>query len=145
MIDPDEFFMREALKEAQKAAHSGEVPVGAVLVLGDRIVARSHNQTEMLRDVTAHAEMLAITGVMADEGIKFLEQYTLYVTLEPCCMCAGALRWSRLGRLVYGATDEKAGYQCFSASILHPKTKVTSGVLADTSKELLQEFFRKRR
>ncbi len=141
----DDEFMTEALKEAKKAFDKGEVPIGAVLVEKGRIVARAHNQTEMLRDVTAHAEMIAVTALSASEGIKFLEDYTLYVTLEPCVMCAGALRWARIGRLVYGASDSKGGFTSFSDHILHPKTTVSKGVKETEAIELLQLFFRKRR
>jgi len=138
-------FMREALREAQRASDAGEVPVGAVIVCANRILARAHNLTETLCDVTAHAEMQAITAASAALGGKFLSECTLYVTLEPCPMCAGALYWAQLGRLVYGTADPKRGYSLLASSLLHPLTEVTTGVLAEESAGMLQKFFRDRR
>ena len=141
----DEHFMREALKEAKKAFELGEVPVGAVITAGDRIIARAHNLTERLNDVTAHAEMQCITAAANAVGGKYLQDCAIYVSLEPCSMCAAALGWSQVGKLVFGATDEKKGYRLFSDKVLHPKTKVSQGLLADESAALLREFFRSRR
>lgn len=141
-------FMEAALREAEMAAREDEVPVGAVITVGNRIIARGHNQTETLNDVTAHAEMIAITAAANALGGKYLPQCTLYVTVEPCPMCAGALGWSQIGRIVYGASDSKRGYRCFCSdtrSPLHPKTIVTTGVLADEASELMSGFFRKKR
>jgi tRNA(adenine34) deaminase len=131
IIFDDEYFMREALKEAMKGAENEEVPVGAVVVCGDMIIARAHNLTEKLNDVTAHAEMQAFTAASEFLGGKYLEECTLYVTLEPCHMCAGAAFWTRISRLVYGATDEKRGYSLTGQHLLHPKTRVTRGILQD--------------
>jgi tRNA(adenine34) deaminase len=140
MID-DEYFMREALKEAQRAFEAGEIPVGAVVVCEGRVVARGHNDTERLLDVTAHAEMIALTAACNFMGSKYLPDCTLYVTLEPCPMCAGALSWAQLGRLVYGAADEKRGFMRFGKAMLHPKTRVMEGVLGEPCSSLLREFF----
>ncbi len=140
--------MRQALIEAEEAMRHDEVPVGAVIVAGDRVIARSHNLTETLTDVTAHAEIMAITAASEALGGKYLPQCTLYVTVEPCPMCAGALGWSQIGRIVYGASDEKRGFSRFCAeglSPLHPKTIVTPGVMADEAAELMKDFFRKKR
>ena len=145
IIFDDEYFMREALKEAEKALELDEVPVGAVIVSGERIIARTHNLTEQLNDVTAHAEMQAFTSASEYLGGKFLEECTLYVTLEPCVMCAGAAFWTRITRLVYGADDEKRGYSLVGHRILHPKTMVTGGVLKDECSSLLTSFFEKKR
>lgn len=141
----DERFMRAALSEAQAAFDDGEVPVGAVVVCRDRIIARARNLTELLHDVTAHAEMQAITSASNTLGGKYLKDCTLYVTVEPCVMCAGALGWSQLSRLVYGAEDEKRGYTRFAPRALHPKTEVTAGVLADECAALMTRFFQPRR
>lgn len=141
----DEFFMREAFKLATKAGEAGEIPVGAVVVCRQRIIAKGCNQTEALRDVTAHAELLALTAASEHLGAKFLKDCTLYVTLEPCPMCAGALYWAQLGRLVYGATDEKRGYTRVGGPLLHPKTNVTGGVLGDECAELVRSFFQRLR
>lgn len=141
----DNYFMKSALREAQKAFDEDEVPVGAVIVCQDKIIARAHNMVESLNDVTAHAEMLAITAATNSLGGKYLNDCTLYVTVEPCTMCAGAIGWSQLGRLVYGAADDKRGYSLIAPKALHPKTKVTSGVMADESTELMKEFFRRKR
>jgi tRNA(adenine34) deaminase len=137
----DEYFMREALKEAQKAYDDGEVPVGAVVVSKNKIIARAHNQTERLTDATAHAEMLAITSATNHLGAKYLTDCTLFVTLEPCVMCAGALNWSQVSRVVYGASDELRGFSLVGTSLLHPKTKIEKGVKAAESKILLEKFF----
>lgn len=145
IIFDDEYYMREALKEANKALDLDEVPVGAVVVCGDKIVARAHNLTEQLNDVTAHAEMQAFTAASEYLGGKFLEDCVLYVTLEPCVMCAGASFWTRISRLVYGATDEKRGYSLSGQEILHSKTLVTHGVLQDECSRILKEFFEMKR
>jgi len=144
-IYSDEYFMNEALKEAIKAREEQEIPVGAVIVADKRIIARAHNQTEILQDVTAHAEMLAITAAANSIGAKYLNQCTLFVTLEPCTMCASASAWAQLGRIVYGAKDPKAGYGRIIQDILHPKTKTKSGVLKKECTELLSDFFSQRR
>mgnify|MGYP003498753944 FL=1 len=141
----DMLYMKQALAEAQKAYGRGEVPVGAVVVCKDRIIARSHNLTETLNDVTAHAEMQAITAAANYLGGKYLSDCTLYVTVEPCVMCAGAIAWSQLGRLVFGAADEKRGYQKFAPQSLHPKTDVVQGVMEDECARLMKEFFQRRR
>ena len=141
----DMLYMKQALAEAQKAYDRGEVPVGAVVVCKDHIVARSHNLTETLNDVTAHAEMQAITAAANYLGGKYLSDCTLYVTVEPCVMCAGAIAWSQLGRLVFGAADEKRGYQKFAPQSLHPKTDVVQGVMEDECARLMKEFFQRRR
>lgn len=138
----DEYFMREALKEAQNALDIGEVPVGAVVVVKNRIIARAHNQTEKLTDATAHAEMLATTAAANYLGSKYLNECTLYVTLEPCVMCGGALAWVQLGKLVYGASDIQRGYGLIRQPVLHPKTEVVSGVFADEAKALIDHFFK---
>lgn len=140
MLD-DEYFMRQALQEAHKAFDKGEVPVGAVVVSNQRIISRAHNLTEMLTDVTAHAEMQAITAAANVMGGKYLTDCTLYVTVEPCPMCAGALRWAQISRVVYGAPDEKRGYSCISSRLLHPKTTVTPGIMADDCADLMKLFF----
>lgn len=140
-----EYFMREALKEAQKALELGEVPVGAVVVCQNKIIARAHNQTEKLTDATAHAEMLAVTSASNFLGSKYLSECTLYVTLEPCVMCAGALHWVQLQKLVYGASDEQRGYSLAKSPLLHPRTEVVKGVKADESKTLLMQFFKRLR
>lgn len=141
----DKFYMKQALAEAERAAERGEVPVGAVVVCRDRIIARAHNLTETLNDVTAHAEMQAITAAANALGAKYLNDCTLYVTVEPCVMCAGAIAWAQTGRLVFGASDEKRGYQRYAPDALHPKTVVVSGILADECAVLMKEFFKKRR
>lgn len=138
---PDEYFMEIALMLAEEAAQDGEVPVGAVVICRNRIIGRGRNQTETLTDVTAHAEMLAITAAAQSLGGKYLTECTLYVTLEPCVMCAGALFWAQIGRLVIGADDPKRGYGRLSPSPLHPKTRLETGVLADESRALLARFF----
>ena len=141
----DSYYMKQALLEAQKAADRGEVPVGAVVVCKGRIVARAHNLTETLNDVTAHAEMQAITAAASTLGGKYLNECTLYVTVEPCVMCAGAIAWAQTGRLVFGAEDEKRGYQRYAPLALHPKTEVVKGVLADECAVLMKSFFAARR
>lgn len=141
----DEYYMRQALQEARVAFSEGEVPVGAVVVCQERIIARAHNQTERLTDVTAHAEMLALTSASNYLGGKYLTECTLYVTVEPCVMCAGALGWAQISRIVYGAEDEKRGFQRFAPAALHPKTDVVAGVLADECAALMKEFFQMRR
>jgi tRNA(adenine34) deaminase len=140
-----EYFMNEALKEARKAFDKDEVPIGAVVVCNDTIIARGHNLTETLHDVTAHAEMQAITASSEYLGGKYLDQCTLYVTLEPCPMCAGALFWAQLGHLIYGAPDEKRGFIKLNSNILHPKTKITNGVLQNESSQLIKTFFANKR
>lgn len=141
----DNHFMKCALCEAQKAFDKDEVPIGAVIVCRDTIIARAHNLVEQLNDVTAHAEMQAITAAASTLGGKYLNDCTLYVTVEPCPMCAGAIGWSQLGRVVYGAPDPKRGYTLLTPGVLHPKTTVTSGVLADEATTLIQSFFKKKR
>ena len=141
----DERYMRKALEEARRAFDADEIPVGAVVVCGDQIIARGHNLTEMLHDVTAHAEMQAITAAAEHLGGKYLDVCTLYVTVEPCIMCAGAIGWSQLGRLVYGASDPKRGYSFFAPKALHPKTKVVSGVLEEECAKLMKDFFQRKR
>ena len=140
MLD-DEYFMRQALQEAHVAFDMGEVPVGAVIVSNQRIIARAHNLTETLTDVTAHAEMQAITSAANVMGGKYLTDCTLYVTVEPCPMCAGALRWAQISRIVYGAPDEKRGYSRVSTHLLHPKTTVITGIMADDCADLMKLFF----
>jgi tRNA(adenine34) deaminase len=137
--------MSLALKQAERALEEDEIPVGAVVVCQGKIVAKAYNQTEMLTDVTAHAEMLAITSAAQTIGSKYLKDCTLYVTLEPCLMCAGAIYWAQLGRLVFGASEDKRGFLSQGKSVLHPKTEVTEGILADESTLLLKEFFSMRR
>lgn len=144
MMD-DQYFMKQALLAAEKAFERGEVPVGAVVVCKDRIIARAHNLTETLTDVTAHAEMQAITAAASAIGGKYLSDCTLYVTVEPCVMCAGAIAWSQMGTLVFGAEDEKRGYQRYAPEALHPKTVVKKGVLADECATLMKQFFASKR
>ena len=141
----DNFYMKKALEEARLAFAKDEIPVGAVVVCADKIIARSHNLTETLTDVTAHAEMQAITAAANALGGKYLNDCTLYVTVEPCVMCAGAIGWSQLGRLVYGAADPKRGFTVFAPGALHPKTEVAGGVMADECGALMRDFFRARR
>lgn len=141
----NEYFMREALKEAVKAFDAGEIPVGAVVRCQNKIIARTHNQTEKLTDATAHAEMLAVTSAANYLGSKYLDECTLYVTLEPCVMCAGALHWSQLQKLVFGASDVQRGYSLVGSSLLHPKTEVVKGVMADECKQLIDQFFKRLR
>lgn len=138
----DEYFMREALKEAHKAFELGEIPVGAVVVSKNKIIARAHNQTELLTDSTAHAEMLACTAASNFLGSKYLSECTLYVTLEPCVMCAGALHWVQLQKLVFAAPDPQRGYRVTKSPILHPKTEVVEGVNGDDARNLINQFFK---
>lgn len=140
--EQDEKFMRQALNEALRALDKREVPIGAVVVAGDRIIGRGHNLVETLMDATAHAEMQAITAAMSALGGKYLNDCTIYVTVEPCVMCGGALAWSQIGRVVYGAADPKRGYSTYSERILHPKTEVVGGVLREECEALMSEFFR---
>ena len=144
-MENDERYMRMALDEAKAAAACDEVPVGAVVVAGGRVIARGHNLTETLTDVTAHAEMQAITSAATTLGGKYLTDCTIYVTVEPCLMCAGALGWSQIGRVVYGASDDKRGYRTYCASPFHPKTIVDSGVLAEECAALMKDFFKRKR
>jgi len=146
MINPfdDTYFMRKALQEAEVAFEKGEIPVGAIIVVKDRIIARTHNLTELLNDVTAHAEMQAITSAANFLGGKYLTDCTLYVTLEPCQMCAGALYWSQISKIVYAASDEQRGFKAMGTKI-HPKTKVIQGILAEEASELMKRFFIEKR
>ncbi|MBT8218756.1 MAG: nucleoside deaminase [Bacteroidia bacterium] len=141
----EEYFMTKALDEAKKAFELGEVPVGAIVVCNEYIVAKAHNSTEQLHDVTAHAEIIAITAAANYLQSKYLKQCTLYVTLEPCIMCAGALKWAQIGKIVYGAVDEKNGFMTVGKSILHPQTKLSYGVLENDCSKLLTSFFKSKR
>lgn len=141
----DEYFMKIALAEAEDALLEDEVPIGAVIVAGDKVIARGHNHTQALNDVTAHAEMEAITSAANRLGAKYLTDCTLYVTVEPCIMCAGAIAWAQVGTLVYAAGDPKRGYTTLGKPVLHPKTVVRSGVLAEQSEKMMKEFFAKKR
>ncbi|MEZ5017582.1 MAG: nucleoside deaminase [Flavipsychrobacter sp.] len=147
MIFDDDYFMKEALREAQLAFDADEVPVGAVVVWGTKIIARGHNQTEQLTDSTAHAEMIALTSAFNSIGSKYLPEATLYVTLEPCLMCCGALYWSKIGRIVYGASDTKNGYQKTTGENwpFHPKTQLSNGILAKECAQLMKDFFAAKR
>ena len=145
MIFDNEYFMREALKEAQKAFNKDEVPVGAIVVCNNTIIARAHNLTEQLNDVTAHAEMQAFTAATAFLGGKYLPDCTLYVTLEPCVMCSGAAYWTQISKIVYGAPDIKRGFSRQNASLLHPKTTVVAGVLETDCANILKSFFERKR
>lgn len=140
-VTSDEYFMRKALAEARAALGKGEIPIGAVVVCAGKIIARAYNLTEMLTDVTAHAEMQAITAAANTLGGKYLNQCTVYVTVEPCVMCAGALAWAQAGKIVYGAPDEKRGYLKYAPEALHPKTKVVGGILREECAALMKEFF----
>lgn len=141
----DDYFMREALKEAKKAYDADEVPIGAVIVCNNRIIARAHNLTEQLQDVTAHAEMQAFTAAANHLGSKYLTDCTLYVTLEPCPMCAGAAYWTQLSKLVVGAADKQRGYLRCNTPLLHPKTKVLQGILEQECSEIISQFFKEKR
>lgn len=141
----DQFYMEKALEQAFSAYEADEVPIGAVLVCGDRILGRGYNQTEHLNDVTSHAEMIALSAATEYLGSKYLPDCTLYVTVEPCVMCAGALKWAQIGRLVYGAADDKYGFMKFGREILHPKTKVEYGLLEEPCSQLMKQFFKKKR
>ena len=145
MIFSHEYYMKMALKEAFYAFEEDEVPVGALVICNNRIIGKGYNQTERLKDVTAHAEMIAITAASNYLGSKFLEDCTLYVTLEPCLMCAAALKWARIARLIYGASDPKAGYSLTKGKVLHPKTEVISGILEGECGSLVTEFFKQKR
>lgn len=144
-IYTDEYFMEQALKEAQKAMAVDEVPVGAVIVCQNQIIARAHNQTQILNDVTAHGEIIAITAASAYLGSKYLRECTLFVTLEPCMMCAGALYWTQIGRVVYGTSDEKRGFMRYGKEILHPDTKLEFGVKHKECSGILTTFFKRKR
>ena len=144
-MEQHESYMRKALEEATRAAEEGEIPVGAVIVCQGKIIARAHNQTERLNDVTAHAEMLAVTMAANHLGGKYLNECTIYVTVEPCTMCAGAIGWAQVGKLVYGAGDPKRGYTVYAPDALHPKTQVVKGILAEECSELMRNFFLSRR
>lgn len=144
-VQSDAYFMQQALREAQKAFEEGEIPVGAVVVCKNQIIARGHNQTERLQDVTAHAEMIALTAAAGYLNSKYLEDCTLYVTLEPCPMCAGALYWGQVGRVVYGAADDKRGFMRFGKAMLHPKTQLEFGIEEEACSQLLKAFFASRR
>jgi len=141
----DFYYMKQALAEARAAEAVDEIPIGAVVVCHDQIIAKAHNLTETLTDVTAHAEMQAITAAASVLGGKYLNDCTLYVTVEPCVMCAGAIAWAQLGRLVYGTADEKRGYSVYAPNALHPKTQVTKGVMAEDCATMMQDFFKKKR
>lgn len=144
-MEQDEKYMREALREAAAARDSDEVPVGAVVVCNGRIIAKGHNMTEMLHDPTAHAEMIALTAATEAMGGKYLENCTLYVTVEPCPMCAAALCWAQVGRIVYGASDPRRGYSLYSPSLLHPKTKVNGSILAEECSRMIKDYFQSKR
>lgn len=144
-IQSDEYFMKEALKEAKIALIKDEVPIGAVIVYKNKIVARTYNQIETLRDTTAHAEILAITSATNFLNSKYLNECTIYITLEPCVMCAGALYWSQVGKVVFGAADDKRGFMRYGKELLHPQTKLEYGILHDECSKLIQEFFRNKR
>ncbi|MCR4816367.1 MAG: nucleoside deaminase [Bacteroidales bacterium] len=141
----DEFYMQQALREAKAAFDEGEIPIGAVIVCNGQIVARAHNNTERLHDVTAHAEMIAFTAASNTLDSKYLPECTLYVTVEPCAMCAGAAGWTQIGRIVYGAADEKRGFEKIGRAMLHPKTEITSGVLEEECATLMRDFFKEKR
>jgi tRNA(adenine34) deaminase len=145
MIFDDEYFMKQALIEAKQAFEEDEVPVGAVVVCDNRVIARAHNQTERLNDPTAHAEMLAITAAVSVLGAKCLSDCSLYVTVEPCVMCAGAIGWAQVGKIVYGASDDKRGFARFAPEAFHPKAVVKKGVLEDECAELMKQFFKRKR
>ena len=141
-IHTDEYFMKQALMEASKAFDADEVPVGAVIVSNQKIIARAHNQTELLNDVTAHAEIIAITAAAGYLGAKYLNECTMFITLEPCVMCAGALYWSQIGRVVYGAADDKRGFMKFGKEMLHPSSKLEFGIMNDECSHILKEYFK---
>ena len=144
-IHTDEYFMKQALMEASKAFDADEVPVGAVIVSNQKIIARAHNQTELLNDVTAHAEIIAITAAAGYLGAKYLNECTMFITLEPCVMCAGALYWSQIGRVVYGAADDKRGFMKFGKEMLHPSSKLEFGIMNDECSHILKEYFKLKR
>ena len=141
----DEYYMKQAYREALKAFDADEVPIGAVIVAGDKIIAKGYNQTELLNDTTAHAEIIALTAAFNAMGSKFLEECAMYITIEPCAMCAGALKWARIGKLIYGASEPKSGFTLYEPSILHPHTLVVEGVLKDECRQLMKDFFLKKR
>jgi tRNA(adenine34) deaminase len=141
VIYSDEYFMKEALKQAEIAMKEKEIPVGAVVVCNNRIIAKAYNQTEKLNDATAHAEMIALTAAFNYLGSKYLPDCTIYVTLEPCVMCAGALNWAQIGKLVFGSSDPKRGFRTIRQKILHPKTKIIKGILTEDCKQILDKFF----
>ena len=141
----DERFMKEAFKEAQKALELDEVPVGAVIVFQNKVIARAHNYTEHLNDVTAHAEMQAFTAAADFLGGKYLDECTLYVTLEPCVMCAGAAFWTQIGKIVFGAADPRRGYRSVNSSIIHPKTEIVNGIMAEECGQIVVDFFKEKR
>ena len=145
MLHDDTYFMKQAFAEAEKAYQAEEIPVGAIIVCDNQVIARAHNLTERLIDVTAHAEMQAITIAANTLGGKYLKECTMYVTLEPCIMCAGALAWSQIGRIVYAASDRKKGFTTLDSPILHPKTKITKGAMEEQASELIKTFFQERR
>ena len=145
MENKDEQYMQRALDEARQALREGEIPIGAVVVCKDRIIARAHNLTETLCDVTAHAEMQAITAAANQLGGKYLTDCTLYVTVEPCTMCAGAIGWAQLPRIVYGCADEKRGFHAYAPHAMHPKATIIGGILEEECRQLMQEFFRQKR
>lgn len=145
MAELDEKFMKEALREAREAESEDEIPIGAVIVFKGRVIAKGYNMTERLHDSTAHAEMIALTAATEAMGGKYLNDCTLYVTVEPCPMCAAASAWAQIGRIVYGASDPKRGYSRFSPSLLHPKTEVLSGIMAEECGSIVSDFFRKKR
>lgn len=144
-METDERYMQEALREAREAGEEKEIPIGAVIVCRGRIIARGHNMVERLQDPSAHAEMIALTAATEALGGKYLNDCTIYVTVEPCPMCAAALNWAQIGRIVWGADDPKRGFSLFSPSLLHPKTETASGILAEDCSELVSAFFRQRR
>jgi tRNA(adenine34) deaminase len=144
-IFTDEYFMKEAIKEAHKALEEGEIPVGAVVVANQKIISKAHNQTQLLNDVTAHAEIVAITAASSALGAKYLNDCTIYITLEPCLMCAGALMWSQIGKVVYGASDDKRGFMKYGKEVLHPSTKLEFGMMHNECASLLTDFFKKKR
>jgi len=144
-VQGDVFFMKEALKEAKKAKAAGEVPVGAIVVAKGQIIAKAHNQTQLLNDVTAHAEIMAITSASSYLGSKYLNECAIFITLEPCVMCAGALAWSQIGRVVYGASDDNKGFMRYGKELLHPATKLEYGILHDECSQLLLQFFEEKR
>jgi tRNA(adenine34) deaminase len=141
----EEYFMKQAYKQAEKAYDEGEVPVGAIITCNNLIIAKAHNQTELLNDVTAHAEIIALTSASEYLGSKYLNECTLYVTLEPCVMCAGALAWAQLGKLVFAASDEKKGFFRYGKEILHPKTVILQGVMEEECSQLVKDFFKTKR
>lgn len=144
-IYTDDYFMQQAILEAQKGAEADEIPVGAIIVCQNKIIARAHNQTEILQDVSAHAEMIAITSAASYLGSKYLTECTMYITLEPCVMCAGALYWSQISRIVYGASDEKRGFMRYGKELLHPSTKLEFGIKHNECAQLMTQFFENKR